>query len=59
MSPADIKKLEDKISQLEKLVLAHIKQERQRDWLDNPTLVKKLDSIAETETSIPEKDASV
>lgn len=57
MNPSEVKKLEDHITRLEKLALANIKQERDRDWVDNSRIVKKLDTIAENEPSIPKQEA--
>lgn len=64
MSPAEVKKLEKKIDQLDKKLDIVIQQisiyrDEEPDWLDDPKLVKKLDTIAATEESISEKDANL
>lgn len=51
MSPAEVKKLEKKIDQLEKkldIVIQYITVDHgeETDWLDDPQLVKTLNEIA-------------
>ena len=53
MSVLAVKELSKKINQLEKLVRLHIQQEQEKDWLDQPKLVKKLDQLASQEESLP------
>ena len=54
MTHATVEKLTKKIDRLEQLVRVHIEQEQEKDWLDTPKLVKKLDQLAKDETSLPE-----
>lgn len=56
MTPTQVKKIEDKISRLEKLVFLHLKQESEEDWLDDPKIIAKLEKIAKEEKSISEND---
>ncbi|MBI4175328.1 hypothetical protein HY523_01790 [Candidatus Berkelbacteria bacterium] len=52
MAQFGIKELTKKVDQLERLVRLHIEQEQEKDWLDEPKLVKKLDAIATNEESV-------
>ena len=55
MATAQLQNLENRVGQLERLIGAFIRQEKDEDWLDDPKLIQKLDQIAE-EKSISEKD---
>lgn len=59
MTPTQVKKIEDKISRLEKLVFLHLKQESEEDWVDDPKIISKLERIAKEEVSISEDDVDL
>lgn len=56
MTPTQVKKIEEKINRLEKLVFLHLQQESEEDWLDDPRIIAKLNKIAKVEKSISEDD---
>lgn len=59
MTPTQERNIEERLSRLEKLVRAHIRQVQDKDWLDDSHLVKKLDQISQEEPSISEEEAEI